>query len=78
MIVGDELSIDDSEWADQCPSHIRLFPASVRHPLRNMVKGSCPRSVDAKPRKLTASQFQTIFCKFCEVMSQINPQTGRQ
>ncbi|XP_046676855.1 ER degradation-enhancing alpha-mannosidase-like protein 3 [Homalodisca vitripennis] len=56
--VGDELSIDDSEWADQCPSHIRLFPASVRHPLRNMVKGSCPRSVDAKPRKLTASQFQ--------------------
>lgn len=52
------MSVEELEWADQCPSSMRLFPASVRHPLRNMVKRSCPRSVDSKPRKLTASQFQ--------------------
>uniref|UniRef100_A0A1B6C508 alpha-1,2-Mannosidase n=1 Tax=Clastoptera arizonana TaxID=38151 RepID=A0A1B6C508_9HEMI len=57
------LGLDESEWTHQCPSTKRLFPASVRKPLHNMVDGVCPRitmTTSSTHRKLVASQFQTI------------------
>lgn len=63
--MGEEppvLGLEESEWSHQCPSTKRLFPASVRKPLHNMVDGVCPRSspIPTSPtqRKLVASQFQ--------------------
>lgn len=66
--MNDEVGpvVEDSEWLYQCPSSLRLFPASVRHPLRNMVDGVCPRAANPTPtthRKLTAAQFQ-VGCLF--------------
>lgn len=47
--------IDDSEFARTCPNSKKLFPASVRKPLKNMVDGVCPRRLTK--RKLTATEF---------------------
>lgn len=39
-----------------CPSPNKLFPESVRRPLRDLVTGTCPRVQNAK--RLRASEFQ--------------------
>lgn len=44
------------DYMRTCPSPNKLFPESVRRPLRDLVSGTCPRVQNAK--RLKASEFQ--------------------
>lgn len=56
------------DYMRTCPSPNKLFPESVRRPLRDLVSGTCPRVQNAK--RLRASEFQVNFrvCGFCHLV----------
>ncbi|CAH1119531.1 unnamed protein product [Phaedon cochleariae] len=56
----------DAAFDQTCPNTMRLFPASFRRPLQNMVDGVCPRR--SHKRRLTASEFSAANLNHLKVL----------